>query len=373
MAKEAAERVELLAQEKEKLNKEIEYFNEQIDFLAEEIKRIDEEIEANESRLAEIQKELTKQQSFLSESLRILYEEEQVTFWERLMSSGSLTEIFSKDVYLDAVRDKLTDSTNRISELKIEEEEKREELKRQRDLQEVLRASLALEKAESETSLERVENDEIIVREKFARMLSRGGVERWCAGDKEAIKAKYPVFRFPVDCGYISQGYGNTVFASIDNAYRGAIHNGFDVGVRTGTPIYAIGNGEVFARGKTPSGGWGNWIVIKHDPVKIKTNEKDKDGNDIYREMTFYSLSAHKVAFTHLKLGERVTSNTVLGFVGGTPYWAPHLHFSLLLSPSGWADGVTGQYPGNSVDPLDYMNIPISTIGTDWDARYIHF
>ena len=289
------------------------------------------------------------------------------------MTAGTLSEIFSKDVYLDAVRNKLTDSTNIISELKDEEEERKAELERQRNMQEILRASLALEKAESEVTLEKIEKEELIIRARFARMLSREGIERWCAGDRDIIKAKYPVFRFPVDCGYISQGYGNTVFAAIDRAYKGAIHNGFDVGVNTGTPIYAVGNGEVFARGKTPSGGWGNWIVIKHDPVRIKTDEKDKEGKYIYREMTFYSLSAHMVAYTHLKLGERVTSNTVVGFVGGTPYWAPHLHFSLLLSPSGWSDGAYGQYPGNSVDPLDYMNIPISTIGTDWDARYIHF
>jgi hypothetical protein len=44
----------------------------------------------------------------------------------------------------------------------------------------------------------------------------------------------------------------------------------------------------------------------------------------------------------------------------------------MLLSPSGWKDGAAGPYPGNSVDPLDYMDIPISIQGTDWDAKYIH-
>ncbi|MDD3480831.1 MAG: M23 family metallopeptidase [Patescibacteria group bacterium] len=236
-----------------------------------------------------------------------------------------------------------------------------------------MRASLALEKAESETTLEKVEKEELVIREKFSAMISRSDVKRYCAGEGEVIRAKYPVFRFPVECGYVSQGYGNTVFASIDNAYNGAIHNGFDVGVRTGSPIYAVGNGEVYAKGKTPSGGWGNWVMVKHDPVTYKTGKKDKDGDDIMATMQFYSLSGHMVSESHLEVGERVDSETIVGFVGGTPYWAPHLHFSLFISPSGWSPTTIGDYPGNTIDPLLYMDIPISTQGTDWDVRYAHF
>lgn len=372
-AKKTSEEVELLSQIKERLEKEIDYYEEQIEFISEEIERIDEEIEKNEKRLIEIEEELKEQRGYLSESLRVLYELEQITFWERLVTASSLSEVFSNDVYMESVREKLAESVDRIIELQEEEKKRKAELAEQRNIQEALRASLALEKAESEVTLEKVEKEELIIREKFARMLSRDDIKKWCVGEGRVIKAKHPVFKFPVECGYVSQGFGNTIFAAIDNAYGGAIHNGFDVGVRTGTPIYAVGDGEVYARGRTPSGGWGNWIMIKHDPVKIKTGKKNREGEDIYKEMQFYSLSAHMVARTHLKVEDRVNTDTVVGFVGGTPYWAPHLHFSLFLSPSGWADGKVGEYPGNVVNPLDYMDIPISTIGTDWDSRYVHF
>lgn len=368
-----ATKVELLGKEKEKLKTEIDYYNDQIKFLTEEIKKKDQEIKDNETRLAEIQIELDKQQSYLSENMRILWEEEQVSFWERLFTADSLNEVFSKDVYLESIREKLVNATNLVSDLKKEEEERKLTLENDRRIQETMRVSLALEKAESESTLTKVEKEEKIIREKFARMLSRDGVKKYCSGEGDVIKAKYPVFRFPVDCGYISQGYGNTVFAAVDKAYKGAIHNGFDVGIGMGTPVYAIGKGEVYAKGTTPSGGWGNWIMIKHDPVKISTGQRDKKGNEIFNEIQFYSLSAHMVSETHLAVGERVEANTVIGFVGGTPYWAPHLHLSLLLSPSGWANGKVGDYPGNTVDPLNYMNIPISTQGTDWDVRYVHF
>jgi murein DD-endopeptidase MepM/ murein hydrolase activator NlpD len=370
---EAAKKVILLDEEKEKLQTEISYFDEQIKFLTEEIKKKDEEIKVNELRLAEIQAELQKKQDFLSENMRILWEEEQVSFWERLFAGGTISEIFSKDVYLESVRERLVDATNSISNLKKEEEERKIKLDNDRRIQETMRVSLALEKAESEMELETVEKEERIVREKFARMLSGKGVKRYCAGEGKVIKAKYSVFRFPVTCGYISQGYGNTVFAAVDKAYKGAIHNGFDVGVGLGTPIYAIGNGTVYGKGRTPANGWGNWVMIKHDPVKIDSGQKDKDGNIIYTDMVFYSLSAHMVSETHLAIGERVEPNTVIGFVGGTPNWASHLHLSLLLSASKWTANGTGEYPGNTVDPLNYMDIPISTQGTDWDVRYVHY
>ncbi len=362
-----------MAEQRKKLSGEIDYLTEQITFLTEEIKKKDIEIKENEKRLTEINAELDIQRDFLSDNLRILYEEEQVSFWERLFTAKSISEVFSEDAYLDSVREKLTDITNRIAALKEEEEQKRQELEEDRKIQEVMRASLALQKAESENTLEKVEKEELIIREKFSQMLSRSDIRRYCAGEGEVIKAKYPIFRFPVECGYISQGYGKTAFASIDNAYNGAIHNGFDVGVKTGTPIYAIGNGEVFTKGKTPSGGWGNYLIIKHDPVTFKTGQKDKKGNDIETTMQFYSLYAHLVSESHIALNERVDSNTVIGFVGGTPYWAPHLHLSLFLSASDWADGEIGNYPGNTIDPLNYMDIPISITGTDWDVRYAHF
>jgi len=370
---EAADKVKLLGEEKEKLQEEIGYFDEQIKFLTEEIAKKDEEIKTNEARLIEIQVELEKQQDFLSENLRIIWEEDQVSFFERILTAGTLTEIFSKDVYLESVREKLIDATNSITNLKKEAEERKVQLDNDRRIQETMRVSLALEKAESESTLETVEKEERIVRDKFARMLTRDGIKRYCAGEGAVITAKYPVFRFPVTCGYISQGYGNTVFAAIDKAYKGAIHNGFDVGVNIGTPIYAIGNGTVYAKGRTPSGGWGNWVMMKHDPVKIDSGQKDKDGNIIYNEMVFFSLTAHMVSESHLAVGERVDSNTIIGFVGGTPNWAPHLHLSLYLSESGWADGKVGEYPGNTIDPLNYMDIPISTQGTDWDIRYVHY
>ena len=183
-------------------------------------------------------------------------------------------------------------------------------------------------------------------------MLSKGTIT--CSGNSPVIKAKKPIFKFPLDCGYISQGWGNTEYAIVDNAYGGKIHNGVDVAVGANTGIRSIGAGEVYATGTAEtSGGWGNWIVINHK-------------ND------YYSLYAHMISPSILVKGDPVEVGDVVGGVGGSGGWPVHLHFSLYAKPP--TDGKTGtpEYPGSSIDPLDFMDITVSTGGTDWDPLYKH-
>ena len=105
-------------------------------------------------------------------------------------------------------------------------------------------------------------------------MLSRGTIT--CNGSSPVIKAKNPIFKFPLNCGYVSQGWGNTEYAN-EGAYKNRstgklqIHNGVDVAVGANTGIHSIGDGKVYATGNDDnSGGWGNWIIIEH-----RVNDKD--------------------------------------------------------------------------------------------------
>lgn len=358
--------VNTLTQQREGVENEVNAFDAQIKFLSEQLAKTDAEIAENENKIKEIQKELTIQKEYLSESLRVTYEESQTSFAELIVGSNTFSDFVDKHEYLSSAQDELKDTTNRINYLKRELVTKRMALKQAKAIQKVFKESLEKQKAEKEVTLANLKDEEKRIREQFAIRLNKAGVSPYCAGSGKVIKAKYSVFSFPVDCGYISQGFGMTEFASIDKAYRGNIHNGIDVGIGTGTEIRSVGQGTVYAKGTTPSGGWGNWVMVKQDKVKVKIGNAEN-------EYEFYSLYAHMVAESHLKAGDRVNTRDVIGFVGGTPYWAPHLHFSLFLTPSEWRDGAPGPYPGNVIDPLDYMDIPISTSGTDWDPNYLHF
>jgi len=278
------------------------------------------------------------------------------------MKSGSFSDFVDKKEYLDTIRGNVSSSVNKINSLKSALEKTQKQLGELQVQNALSQASLANQMLERQAQLAQVQSQEALIEAQFAAKLSRGLIGAYCKDTGHPlIKGKYPVFNFPVDCGFVSQGFGNTEFARVERAYNGAIHNGADVGIDVGTPIKSMGNGVVFAKGASPSGGWGNWIMIKDDPVKI-------EGKDI----VFYSLYGHMITESPINDGEKVSTQTILGLSGGTPYWAPHLHFSLFASDSGWKDNAPGPYPGNVVDPLDYMNIPISIAGADWDPAYAH-
>ncbi len=356
------DKVETVSEKREALEVEVDAYAAQIKFLEERIALTNEQIAATESRISENQELLIIEQEKLSEYLRVIYENGQTSFLEKVFNSDSLTDFMDQDVYLDSARNSLKESSDKLARIRDELNAAQRELGELIVQNELARATLEKQRAAKDAELTTVTEEERNLREKFALRLTKiGGSSPYCKTDGQVIKSKYSLFSFPTDCGYISQGFGKTEYATIDNGYNGSIHNGADVAVNTGTPIKSIGNGEVFAKGISPSGGWGNWVMVKQDKVII-------DGS----EVEFYALYAHMVLETHLKVGDKIPTGTVVGFSGGTPNWAPHLHLSLFVSNSNWADGQPGPYPGNVVDPLDYIDIPISTVGTDWDLRHAH-
>lgn len=86
-------------------------------------------------------------------------------------------------------------------------------------------------------------------------------------------------------------------------------HAGMDFSARTGTPIYATGDGVVTRADNTASG-YGNHIVINHG----------------YGYETLYAhLSAYKV-----RRGQRVKRGDIIGLIGSTGRSeAPHLHYEV--------------------------------------------
>jgi murein DD-endopeptidase MepM/ murein hydrolase activator NlpD len=87
------------------------------------------------------------------------------------------------------------------------------------------------------------------------------------------------------------------------------MHEGMDFIAKTGTPIYATGDGIV-ARADNSASGFGNHIVIRHG----------------YGYETLYAhLSKYKA-----RKGQRVKRGDVIGYVGSTGRSeAPHLHYEV--------------------------------------------
>lgn len=98
-------------------------------------------------------------------------------------------------------------------------------------------------------------------------------------------------------------------------------HNGVDLGMPKGSPIFATRSGTVTQ--VRYSNSWGNQVVINHG-----------DGfSSMYAHMTHYIVTN----------GQQVSKGQVIGYVGSTGWsTGPHLHFTIYLN-------------GTAVNPMNYI------------------
>ena len=134
--------------------------------------------------------------------------------------------------------------------------------------------------------------------------------------DVERI-SKIPSIR-PVKGGFLNSSFGYRK-DPIDNVMR--FHQGQDITVKSGTPIYAPADGIV--KRAYYAGGFGNHIKLDH-------------GNG------YSTLFAH-LSKIKVKHGQKVKRGDVIGHTGNTGRsTAPHLHYEI-------------HHYGESKNPLDYF------------------
>ncbi len=118
--------------------------------------------------------------------------------------------------------------------------------------------------------------------------------------------------------GYVDRGTGGP---SYDNYYIRPVngrksqglhgYNAIDIAAPVGTPIFAAASGKVIvSRSGGWNGGYGNYIVIKHDN----------------RTQTLYSHASENIVY----VGKNVVRGQVIGYVGSTgKSTGPHVHFEI--------------------------------------------
>ena len=111
----------------------------------------------------------------------------------------------------------------------------------------------------------------------------------------------------PVGFSRVTSGYGMRNHPVLGYSKQ---HTGIDFAGRTGTPIYASGEGTVKEVGR--KGGYGNWVSVSHG-----------NGWDTgYAHMSRFAPG--------LKRGSRVTQGQLIGYVGATgQVTGPHLHYEV--------------------------------------------
>lgn len=117
------------------------------------------------------------------------------------------------------------------------------------------------------------------------------------------------LLKTPVDGAYLTSGFGERVDPFLGYT---RMHRGTDFGAKTGTPIYAAGDGIIQKR--EVRGGYGNYISMRHD-TRFRTAYAHMDG---YKE--------------GLKVGDKVMQGDVIGYVGSTGRsTGPHLHYEVMV------------------------------------------
>lgn len=119
-----------------------------------------------------------------------------------------------------------------------------------------------------------------------------------------------------------------------------SFHNGIDLGAPGGHPIIAVADGNVITSSEGYNGGYGNYIVIYHPSLNIR------------------SLYAHGMSNSRkVSVGDKVTAGQQIMSVDTTgSSTGNHLHFTLATGSSGnMGSSSAGQ--GQSFDPVPWINL----------------
>lgn len=138
-------------------------------------------------------------------------------------------------------------------------------------------------------------------------------------------------FRFPVNGGRISWGYGS------------GGHKGIDITRGCGTPIYAVAPGRVYYVGNGLDLYGAYMVLVVHN---------------VNGQLVF-SQYAHVQPGIPVYVGQSVDTNTIVAYMGSTGYSTGcHLHLEMSRN-YGWAyNGTYNQYRASIISPWNYVPSP---------------
>jgi len=134
------------------------------------------------------------------------------------------------------------------------------------------------------------------------------------------------------------------------------LHNGIDIGINTGTPIYATADGTVqtittgCTAGNTKCGGGnGNYILLRH-------------ANGLYTEYKHLSK-------LNVSKGDRVTAGQLIASSGNTGFsGGPHLHYDIYWMRNGEPAYIDVLCPCASSKKVRVYNQSLNTIDTGYSC-----
>ena len=298
------DKISSITAEKNQVSKEIEGLNDEINALGEEIGKMREQLKSI----------MHYYQLSSSNSLYLEYvfnAENFTDFIYRLAVSEQLSEHREKTIneynrLMEENRKKINElAAKQTSLAKLEEELSVELSKLGDDLAEITDASVDIKEEIKEvkasintytTKYKCSETEDVAVcvnNYNQAQIRARQSSQSAPSGNISAPSANG--FYRPVAAGRVNANFGYT-------EYYGSFHDGMDLGVPHGTPVYSVATGTVMKISYKSSCG-GNMVYIGH-----------------YTGSGTYTSGYFHLASVNVSVGQVVTPDTVIGYSGGVPY-----------------------------------------------------
>ena len=345
-------RISEITDEKTKVSKEISELND-------EIQKLGEEIEAMREQLKDI---VHYYQISSSNSVYLEYVFNATDFTDfiyRLAVSEQLSE--HREKMIDEYNKLMEENKKKINELaakqtslsKLEEELSVELSKLDENLSEIAEVSVDIRQEIKEvkasintytTKYKCSENEDVSVcvnNYNQAQIRARGASSSYVPSGGNISAPSANGFYRPVASGRVNANFGYT-------AYYGSFHDGMDLGVPHGTPVYSVATGTVMKISYKSSCG-GNMVYIGH-----------------YTGSGTYTSGYFHLASINVSVGQVVTPDTVIGYSGGVPgieTWdgcstGAHLHLQMGTGIYMSDYFYYSNYAARKFDPRQLINFP---------------
>lgn len=170
----------------------------------------------------------------------------------------------------------------------------------------------------------------------YAIPFDQNGEKLYYGANGKSLEGMF--LKAPLDFYRITSRFTNSRFHPVLRRYRA--HHGVDYAAPTGTPVYAIGNGKVIAKGYQANGG-GNYLKIRHNSTYVTT----------YMHLSRFAKG--------IKVGSKVKQKEVIGYVGSTGLsTGPHLDFRVYEN-------------GKPINPLSIKSQPSKSISKENMQHFI--
>ena len=365
------EKKEEVAEKKTEAQKQVETLNSQIDSYENEIDKLENQIDDANSKISEAEKQLKEnqeqfdeQQKLLEQRLVATYEAGETSFLDVILNSNGLVDMISNYYLVSEIVEHDTELLDEIEAKKQAIEKSKKEIEDGKKTLVTAKASkesvatqlkstqqekskyvkeLTKEEANLEKELSELKSHESSISNKIKSMQATYDAE--LAAKKKAEEAAKKSsksssssssssssgsssnkssssygFGWPVANPVIGTAYG------VSGPYwSSGKHTGLDFRASTGTPVYSIGDGQVFDTGYNSA--YGNYVEIYH-------------GNNIY---SFYAHASR----VQVSAGQRVSKGQQIMLSGATGnVTGPHLHFEIRTPSYRYA---------NCVNPRPYL------------------